>query len=151
VLVKLDYDSVATYTGTVAGLAPTSPAVTGRDLTATSTAERRYERYIETQEASFEAELAAAVPEARVGRSLRTVYGGVALNVPANKVEELLELPGVVAVQQDKLLQPLTDESTEFIGADSLDAALGGDRRAGSGVIVGILGPSTRASRTRGT
>jgi subtilisin family serine protease len=139
VLVKLDYDSVATYTGTIAGLAPTSPAVTGRELTARSTAERQYERFIESQEASFQAELAEVVPEARVGRSLRTVYGGMALTVPANRIDELLTIPGVVAVQEDELLQPLTDESIGFIGADALDAPLGGDRRAGSGVIVGIL------------
>ena len=47
--------------------------------------------------------LADAVPEAAIGDSLRTVYGGVALTVPANRVDDLLAIPGVVAVQQDKL------------------------------------------------
>lgn len=138
VLVKLDYDSLATYSGTLPGLAPTSPSVTGRELTA-ATAEQRYESFIAAQEASFENELAAAIPDARVGQSLRTVYGGMALTVPANQVGDLLTLPGVVAVQEDKLLQPLTDESPNFIGADTLYPALGGDRRAGTGVIVGVL------------
>ena len=139
VVVKLDYDSVATYTGTVEGVAATSPSVTGQELTGRSAAERQYNAYIASQEGAFEAELAAAVPDATVGRSLRTVYGGVAAVVPANQVDDVAALDGVVAVQRDALLQPLTDESTEFIGADSLYPALGGDRRAGTGVIVGIL------------
>src|SRR5262245_20717892 len=40
VMVKLDYDSIATYAGTIDGLAPTSPQLTGRPLTERSSAER---------------------------------------------------------------------------------------------------------------
>ena len=74
-----------------------------------------------------------------VGAQLRIVYGGVALNLPANRARDLLALPGVVAVQRDGLAQPLTDSSPEFIGAPTLYDALGSDTTAGEGAIVGIL------------
>ncbi|HEX5598164.1 MAG TPA: S8 family serine peptidase [Micromonosporaceae bacterium] len=138
VLVKLAHDSVATYSGGVSGFAATSPAVTGRKLTG-APAERSYEDYLAKQEQAFAAELARRVPGASVRHRLRTVYGGVSTVVPANRVADLLKIDGVVAVQKDELRQPLTDSSAGFIGADSLDADLGGDRNAGQGVIFGVL------------
>jgi subtilisin family serine protease len=140
VLVKLDYDSSATYTGTVEGLAATSPSVTGEALTGASPAEQAYEGYIVEQESSFQAALAEEVPAAEVvGDPLRTVYGGLRLVVPANEVEAVLAIDGVIAVQNDQLQQPLTDSSPSFIGADALYPQLGGAPNAGQGVIVGVL------------
>src|SRR5690606_32511626 len=124
VVVKLDHDPLATYAGEVSGYSATSPAVTGEPLDGDAT-ERRYESYLAQREASFVSALAKAVPEAEVRQSLRTVYGGVAVTVPANRVGDLLELDGVAAVQSDELRQPLTDSSPAFIGADTLYAALG--------------------------
>lgn len=138
VLVKLEHDSVATYTGEVPGYEPTSPAVTGEALTGDS-AERRYEAYLARNEADFISDLSDAVPEAEVRQSLRTVYGGVAVTVPANQVEKVLELDGVVAVQADELRQPLTDASPAFIGADTLYPQLGGPADAGKGTTIGVL------------
>src|SRR5262245_62146330 len=46
VLVKLDYDAIASYTGTVRGLAPTSPSATHRPLTRNTTLTSAYSRYI---------------------------------------------------------------------------------------------------------
>jgi len=99
VMIKLDYDSTATYTGTVEGLDATSPSVTGQDLTGESTAEVEYEGYIAEQEAAFEADLASVAGATVVGEPLRTVYGGVRAIVPANQVGEVAALDGVVAVQ----------------------------------------------------
>src|SRR5690606_471569 len=136
ILVKLEHDSIATYTGEVPGYEATSPAVTGEPLSGDA-AQRRYEAYLAEREADFVSELSEAVPDAEVGRSLRTVYGGVALTLPANQVEKLLDIDGVVAVQADELREPLTDASVEFIGADSLYPQLGGDADAGKGTTVG--------------
>ncbi|RKR90553.1 PA domain-containing protein [Micromonospora pisi] len=138
VLVKLDYDSVATYGGGVAGLAATSPAQTGQKI-GQSNAEKAYGRYVADREQKFVTDLAKAVPGARVGNRLRTVYGGVAATVPANKVRDLLRVDGVVAVQKDELRQPLTDSSADFIGAPSTYPALGGKKNAGAGIIVGVI------------
>ncbi|MDI1465078.1 S8 family serine peptidase [Catellatospora sp. KI3] len=142
VLVKLDYDAVASYPGGLPGLAATSPAVTGRRLRA-SKAERDYEDYLIGRERRFAQHLAAQLPSAQLGRSLRTVYGGLSLTLPADQVRKLAALPDVVAVQRDELREPLTDSSGSFIGADALAPAgptgAADLSRAGQGVIVGVL------------
>ena len=56
------------------------------------------------------------MPEAQIGSDYQTVYGGVAATIPANTVGELLNVPGVAAVQLDTLNQP-QDDNTSFIGA----------------------------------
>ena len=139
VLIKLDYDATASYAGTVEGFAATSPSVTGRPLTGSSPAENRYNEHIASVEASSVGELRRRVPAAQIGRSLRIVYGGVAAVVPANQIDELLTIPGVVAVQQDKLLQPLTDSSPEFVNATQVYNQLGTTANAGQGTILGNL------------
>ncbi|GHJ46470.1 peptidase S8 [Catellatospora sp. TT07R-123] len=142
VLVKLDYDAVASYAGGLPGLAATSPAVTGKRLRA-GRAERDYEDYLIKRERTFAATLAAKLPSAQVGRPLRTVYGGLSLTVPADQVRKLAALPDVVAVQRDELRDPLTDSSGSFIGADALaptgPTGTADVSRAGQGVIVGVL------------
>jgi hypothetical protein len=139
VVIKLDYDPVATYTGGIRGLTATSPSVTGKSLSDATTASRRYESYIVGKEKAFKAELGARVPGAHIGTSLRTVYGGVAARVPANSVATILRIPGVVAVQSDRLNHPLTDSSPEFLGAPTVYNQLGTTANAGQGVIYGNL------------
>lgn len=139
VVIKLDYDSVATYRGGVNGLAGTSPSVTGRKMDATSTAERAYRAHIGAAADRFVAELTSRVPDARIGRRLQTVYGGQAAVIPANAVATVLDIPGVVAVQRDAVHQLLTDSSPEFIGADTIYRLLGSSRTAGAGVLFADL------------
>jgi len=139
VVVKLDYDAIATYSGGVAGLAATSPEATGRQLNAKNHDVRRYATYVRSIEDAFVSDLAESVPAAIVGNRLRTVYGGVALRMPGNQVRSVLRLHNVVAVQRDSLSHPLTDSSPAFIGAGKIYDDLGSDATAGSGVIVGVL------------
>ncbi len=139
IVVKLDYDSVATYAGGVKDLAPTSPSVTGQPLT-DAPAEKAYEGFAAGKEAAFARDLAAVVPGAKVEQSLRTVYGGVAVTVPADKAEAVLAIPGVVAVQQNQLRHKLTDSSPDFLGAPTIYQALGAAvPDAGKGTILGNL------------
>ncbi|MEZ7126827.1 S8 family serine peptidase [Nonomuraea sp. AD125B] len=139
VVVKLDYDSLAAYRGGLPGLPGTSPAVTGKALDTGSADARKYTGHIQKVEDAFLAELAAKVPGASVGQRIRTVYGGIALRIPGDKADEVLKLPGVAAVQEDRLEQLLTDSSPAFIGADTVWPKLGGSGTAGKGVIVGVL------------
>ncbi|GAB1817560.1 S8 family serine peptidase [Herbidospora sp. RD11066] len=139
VVVKLDYDALAAYEGGIDGLPGTSPSVTGRNLDLRSTAARNYLKHIEGIENTFLAELPKRVGGAKVGQKLRTVYGGLALTIPADKAAELLKIKGVAAVQEDKLVQPLSDSSPAFIGAPTIYSKLGGASSSGKGVIVGIL------------
>ncbi|WP_203832005.1 S8 family serine peptidase [Catellatospora citrea] len=137
VLVKLDVDAVATYAGGIDGYAATSPRVTGRKLSGDA-AQKRYEGYLAQREDAFVTAL-GKVSGAKAGQRLRTVYGGVAAVVPANKIADVLKIPGVSAVQKDELRKPLTDASAPFIGATSLYPGLGGTANAGKGVIIGVI------------
>jgi subtilisin family serine protease len=139
VMVKLDYDSLAAYKGGLPGLPATSPSVTGKPLDVKSAEATKYTKHIEGVENAFLGELGKKISGARVGQKLRTVYGGVALTLPASKAADLLKLPGVAAVQEDRKEQPLTDSSPSFIGADTIYKQLGGAPSSGKGVIVGIL------------
>ncbi|MEU7853262.1 S8 family serine peptidase [Nonomuraea sp. NPDC049141] len=139
IMVKLDYDSLAAYRGGLPGLPGTSPAVTGKALDTRSAEAKKYGQHIESVEKEFLGALASKVPGAVVGQRVRTVYGGIALRIPGNKVAEVLKLPGAVAVQEDKPQQLLTDASPQFIGADTIYSQLGGSNSSGKGVIVGVL------------
>jgi subtilisin family serine protease len=138
-MIKLDHDSAAAYAGGVQGLAATSPLVTGRALTGKSSAERAYADYQADRERAIRADLRAAVPGIELGESFRTVYGGLSAVIPANAVEAALAVDGVAAVQPNRLRQPLTDSSPEFVNAPPLYQELGGAANAGKGVIYGNL------------
>ncbi|RZT26731.1 PA domain-containing protein [Kribbella sp. VKM Ac-2569] len=139
VVVKLDYDSLAAYRGGIKGLPGTSPAVTGKRLDVKGANATKYLKHVATLENKFLAAMQSKVPSARAGQRLRTVYGGIALSVPANQARDLLKLPGVAAVQQDNPQQLLTDSSGAFIGAPTIYNQLGGSANSGKGVIVGVL------------
>jgi hypothetical protein len=139
VAIKLDYDATAVYAGGLRGLPATSPLVTGTPLNERSAAVQRYERHIASQEAAFISALRAKVPSVQIGPSLRTVYGGISATIPANAVEAILRIPGVVAVQKNSLHQPLTDSSPEFVNAPPVYDQLGTTANAGEGLIFGDL------------
>jgi subtilisin family serine protease len=139
VAIKLDYDAVAVYTGGIPGLEPTSPSVTGVPLSERPAAAVEYEDHVAAREQAFVDALTDVVPSAEVGTSLRTVYGGISAIIPANEVENVLAIPGAVAVQLNDLRQPLTDSSPEFVNATALYAALGTTANAGEGLILGNL------------
>ena len=138
VIVKLDYDAVASYQGGM-GPAATSPQVTGRSLAQNAAAVSAYQSFVAVREQTDVSAIQARIPSAQVTARFRTVYGGVALRVPANQIRSLVSVPGVVAVQRDKLAHTLTDASAHFVGADQVWPQLGGQSLAGDNVVVGVL------------
>ena len=121
VIVKLDYDPAAVYAGGLAGLKATSPSITGRSLDRNAAAVAKYQSYIDGFEARATRAIRAHVDGAQIGQSFRLAYGGLALRLPANQVGELLETPGVAAVQRDQLEEPLAvEEPFESIGASAV-------------------------------
>ena len=128
VVVKLDYDALATYAGGVPGLAATSPAATGRRLDLASPAAQAYRGYAAGVEDRFLSALAASVRTRQVGARLRIAYGGVALTLPQNRVDDLLRLPGVLAVQRDGLEQPLAASTPRGQLATRIVWPIGHDR-----------------------
>lgn len=139
VMVKLDYDPVASYQGTVAGYAATSPGTTGKELRQNGAAVSRYEGYLTSLERTITGRVRDRVGGVSIRDSYRTAFGGVSMTLPANKIGDLLSVPGVVAVQRDSLQQPLTDVTPGFIGARNVWPSLGGPNKAGEGVIVGVI------------
>lgn len=139
VIVKLDYDSVASYRGGVAGLAATSPLTTGRTLRSNAAAVARYSDYVVRRERDAVAAIRSAIPGADVYGRYRLAYGGIAVRVRSDQIRRLLRVPGVVAVQRDHLEQPQTSVTPEFLGAPDVWKGLGGQNVAGENVIVGVL------------
>ena len=103
VFIKLDYDAVASYAGDVEGLAATSPEVTGKSLKANKRAVDAYLRHLDREEAQAREAIEASVPQSTVLESFQIAYGGVSAVVPANRIDDLLGVDGVVAVQEDSL------------------------------------------------
>jgi len=139
VMVKLDYDSLAAYSGNLAGMPATSPAVTGKALNSRSAAATKYQAHVAGIESRFLDALHQGVPSAEAGAPTRVVYGGIPVELPGNQVSKLLKMPGVAAVQSNAPEQMLTDSSPEFIGANPVYQRLGGVGSSGTGIIVGVL------------
>jgi len=140
VLVKLDAAALASYAGGLPGLAPTSPgAKGGRSLDLSAPASRAYLEHFGRKQREFEVRCREHAPGARVTHSLPLIFGGVAMVVPEDEVEAVAALPGVVEVYPDELLQIATDSSPRFIGAPEAWSDLGGQHRAGQGIVVGVL------------
>ena len=114
------------YRGGITGLKATSPAKTGRPLAKNGRAVTAYTRHIVQVERGIRRAIKATVPAARIHAAFRTVYGGLAIRVPANQARKLLSVRGVVAVQNDRLQQPQTDATPKFVGATDVWPSLGG-------------------------
>ncbi|MHC4342256.1 MAG: S8 family serine peptidase, partial [Planctomycetota bacterium] len=138
VIAKLKYDSLASYKGGEPGLEPCSIAVTGGSRLDPSTpACLAYRAFLESKIEELEEALHQRFGnEARIVHRLLTVFGGVSVILKEDRVEELLELPGVVAIFDDGFAQLETVASPQFIGADRVWEELGGPDRAGEGIIV---------------
>jgi hypothetical protein len=138
VMIKYDYDATASYTGGVDGLAATSPSVTGKELKDNKAAVKAYEAHTAQVSDKISAAVEQAVPSTDILGTYQTAYGGVAAQVPANQIGDVLKVNGVSAVQQDSLQQP-QDDNTTFIGATQVWPTLGGNSKAGSNVIFGDI------------
>jgi hypothetical protein len=138
VMIKYDLDGTASYAGGVAGLAPTSPLVTGKSLDDNKAAVAAYDKHANKVVDQISGAVQSAVPSTKIGQTFTTAYGGVSARVPANTIDDLLKVDGVAAVQKDALNQPL-DDNTDFIGAKAVWPSLGGSSTAGSNVIVGVI------------
>ncbi len=154
VIVILADDPVATYRGTIKGLAATSLQVAPTNqrqgkLDLQSDRSRAYLAYLRSQQERFVAHLRARVPEAQIHARYEILLNGLALTLPPEKVEILATLPEVVEIHPIETFSlesakavswvPPLDASHEVMGADALWNALGGRERAGLGIKIGIV------------
>lgn len=136
-LVKLDLQSVASYTGGVPGYAATAPSKTGKPLELGSPGAVRYRAFVNSKIDAFADAAAALIPGSQVLNRYDVVLGGASMLVPVEGVATLRSMKTVKAVLQDQLVQPDTDNSPSFIGATSF--WVNGGVHRGQGVIVGIV------------
>jgi len=167
IMVKVDVDPVASYTGDVDGFAATSPEITGEGLSLSDPAVAKYLAYVKSALAAAVADIKAAVPSATLLNSYPIAYGGLAMTVKARDAKAVLSVPGVAAVQDNTLQHipasdsgaasaagqaastapvaesaaaaALDNDASTFIGADKVWPSLGGRDKAGKGVIIGVI------------
>ena len=137
VMVRFDVDPIASYAGGIEGIPATSPSVTGVDLA--SNGEYSYQRYLASRMDSIADTIRRSIQGARVLRTYAVVYGGASMLVPAGHIRDLLWVPGVVAVQRDRRSNILATGTPHFLGADRVWPSVGGPRRAGRNVVIGVL------------
>lgn len=140
IVVRLEAQSLAANRGKVAGLAATSPSATGaRRLDTRSAESQQYLKYLGDRQLELRSRLTGAVPKARVVHQFKNVLNAMSMLVPEDQISAVAALPGVAAIYEDRLLQLNTDVTPAFIGAPTLWNKLGGQGKAGEGVIVGVL------------
>ena len=140
IIVKLEDASLAAYSGSVAGLAPTNPRITGTPrLDVRSSASQAYLAYLNGKHNAFMTAALQAVPSAQIIHNYTVVFGGVSMVVPSSALATISRMAGVKAIYHDVLQQPDTERSPQFIGAPNLWNQLGGPDDAGEGAIVGVI------------
>jgi subtilisin family serine protease len=129
-------DAVASYDGYAAGFPATRPQ-RGHKINPASAAVRKWQQHLI---AKHNAALA------KVGASKIYDYtitnNGVAAYLTAKQAARLARMPGVVALAEDRLAQPDTTYSPEYLGLSApggLWSQLGGASNAGAGVVVGVI------------
>jgi len=138
IIVKLGIDAVADYRGGVPGFAPTAPTG-GSELNLSSPAAKSYLAYVDGVEQSIAGQIKADYPQTRVTANYDVVYGGMAMLVPPDSIEQIEALKNVERVQPDTLLHVDTDHSPAFLGAPTVWAGLGLPWVKGANEIVAVL------------
>lgn len=141
--VQLAEPSLATYAGGIAGLAATSPAVTGAErVDVTTPASRSYLEHLASRQAAavatFERTLERPV---EVEQAYLNVLNAVTVRASAAEAAALATLPQVAEVEPEDIRELTTDASQELIGAPAFwngetGPALPGQ---GEGVVIGLI------------
>lgn len=146
-IVRFEEPALASYAGGVVAkrggmaLAATSPLATGAarlDVQAPASV-----AYLAELAQRRESRLAEAAR--RLGRALQPVFvydvvlNGVALELDAAEAAVLARVPGVVAVERERIERPQDDVATAWIKAPELWSGAAGIAARGAGVVVGVI------------
>ena len=83
VIVRLDAQSLAANRGKIAGLAATSPAMTGaKRLDTRSPESQQYLKYLGDRQLELRSRLTSAVPKAKVVHQFKNVLNGMSMLIP---------------------------------------------------------------------
>lgn len=136
-IVTLAQNPVATYDGSLPGLAATKPEQ-GRKVSTTSRAARAYQTYLAKEQTRVAARVGAK-PARRYAVSLNAFTA----SLTTGQARALQRNSDVVSVTKDTFRVATNDRnSTDYLhlsGKNGLWSQLGGKSKAGRGVVVGVL------------
>jgi uncharacterized membrane protein/subtilisin family serine protease len=142
-IVRLNDPSLAAYRGGIAGLAPTSPQVTGtRKVDMTSPASVMYTSYLTGKQAEFITSMDTALGRnVEVAFQYMNVLNALAVQVSPEEAAILSSIGGVQAIYPDTIRQLETDEGPLLIGAPEIwnGNTSSGAAFQGEGVIIGMI------------
>ncbi|MCB8984461.1 MAG: S8 family serine peptidase [Ardenticatenaceae bacterium] len=143
-LISLAQPPLASYTGSLPGLAATSPQATGAArLQNGSAANAAYRAYLLSQQNKLLHTLNGALGrEVKAFYQYTATFNGVAVQLSEQEAEKVRHMAGVTAVIRDQWHFPTTDTTPAFLGATALwdGSATGGlPGTQGDGVIVGVI------------
>jgi len=142
-IVRLNRMPVSSYRGGIAGHPATSPRGKGHIKTA-SAAVQKYVTFLDAEQAKVLKSLSA-----KTKKTYKTLYNyrysfpGFSLRLTGREAQLLRATTGVFSVRKSEMRQIHTDNSPEFLGLTAPSVGLwdrlGGQGRAGDGVIVGVI------------
>lgn len=136
-VIELADAPVAAYTGNIAGLAATRPAI-GTQLRVDSSAVQAYTAYLQTKQS----QAAALVPNAQITYRYKNVLNGFAAWLTDAEFAKLAASPGVRAITVDSARKVDTNYTPRFLGISNPGGAwsqmdAGGAHIKGENVILG--------------
>lgn len=138
-----DAPALASYRGSIAGLAPTSPGVTGAEsLDAQAPASKAYRAYVGREQRTLLAEMAEELDRTPdVLHRYDAALNGLALELTESEAAAVARLDGVKRVLADEVRYLQTDNGPAWIGAPSVwtGASTIGPGTQGEGVVVGVI------------
>jgi uncharacterized repeat protein (TIGR01451 family) len=143
-IVELSQPPLATYGGTITGLAATSPQAAGAKLDVSSAASSAYINYLKTAQDSFVQSLAQAVPSATETSRFQVALNAVSVSIAESDVPNLYKLPNVLHVYPDQMRKVQLDASLPLINAQAAWTLLGGRSTAGKGIKVADIDTGLR-------
>jgi subtilisin family serine protease len=136
-IVQLQLDPVLTYDGGVAGIPATAPGE-GEKVKVGSAEVARYVAHLRrTHDQAL-----AAVGGAEKVYDYVYSFNGVAAELTASQASAIEKVPGVLGVTADTLHAIDTASTPKFLGLgarDGLWRQLGGEDKAGEGIIIGVV------------
>ncbi|CAN5467459.1 S8 family serine peptidase [soil metagenome] len=141
--VEEDVDSSGVLTVTEGSISPLSSESTDKATIAAANAAGAGTLHpislIVTFDSSINVEKLEAVPNGKIVHRYTHVFNGISAITPSDNIAAIAGMNGVTGVYLDKVEHPDTDASPTFIGAPTVWKALGGQKSAGEGVIVGVI------------
>ncbi len=143
-IVQLSDAPLATYQGTVAGFAATSPNATGESkLDANSATSQAYMDYLaDKQSQAITAVESVLTRPVEVEYQYKVTLNGFAAEFSPSEAAKVAQMPGVIRVERERMYELHTDAGPAWIGAPGIwDGSMTGGMPGtmGEGIVVGVI------------